>query len=419
MRIVADFQVHSKYSRACSKDLSLENLEKYARIKGLDILGTGDFQHPIWNKEIKTKLQEDDKGILRTKTGFPFIWQTEVSLMYSQGGKGRRIHFLIYAPNRGVADQITEFLGKKGRLDYDGRPIFGFSGIELVENMVGISKEIEIIPAHAWTPWFGLFGSKSGFDSLQDCFQEKTKYIHAIETGLSSDPKMNWRLSKLDNINLVSFSDAHSFWPNKLGREATVFDLKELSYEGFIKAIRTGQGLTETLEFFPEQCKYHWDGHRDCSVFLSPKDSKKLNSYCPKCGKLLTIGVEYRVEQLADRAYEEKPKGAKPFKSLIPLLEIIQISLGLASPFSKKCWELYYKFLNKFGTELSIILDLEKEKLEEVDKLTADLITKIRQGQVKFRPGADGEFGVPYFDKEQFDQDLKLPEKKQKNLLDF
>ena len=224
--ITADLQIHSRYAQACSKQTNIENLEKYARIKGINLLSTADFTHPLWRKELDEKLTEDENGILWTKSKFPFLWGTEISLMYKQGGKGRRIHNLIFSPNKEVTDQITEALGKKGRLDYDGRPIFGFTSIELIDMVRGISNDIEIIPAHAWTPWFSIFGSKSGFDSIKECFQEKSKYIHAIETGLSSDPEMNWRLSQLDNINLVSFSDAHSFWPWRLGREATLFNTK-------------------------------------------------------------------------------------------------------------------------------------------------------------------------------------------------
>lgn len=417
MKVIADLQIHSRFARACSKNINFPNLEKYARMKGLDLLGTGDFQHPEWNKEIKENLEEDDKGIMRTKSGFPFIWQTEVSLMYSQGGKVRRIHFLIFAPNREVADQVTEALGNKGRLDYDGRPIFGFSGIELVEIMMEISEKIEIIPAHVMTPFFGLLGSKSGFDSLKECFQEKSKHIHAVETGLSADPAMMWRLPFLDNISLVSFSDAHSYWPTRLGREATIFEVPELSYDSIIQSIRTGNGLVETLEFFPEQGKYHWDGHRNCDVYLSPKESKKLGGYCPKCGKTLTIGVEYRIEELAEREVGEKPDSAKPYKSLIPLLEIIAMGMGMKNPFSKKSWEMYHRF-EKLGSELDILLNIEKSKLEEIDKNIANMIVKIRNSQVKFRPGADGEYGIPYFDGEPIIENYE-EEKKQKNLKDF
>ncbi len=419
MEIIADLQIHGPYARACSNKTTIPILEKNAKLKGLDLLGTADFQHPLWNKHLKEHLTEDDKGILWTKNKFPFIWQTEVSLMYSQGGKGRRVHNLIFAPNTDVADQIIEALGKRGRLDYDGRPIFGFSCIELVDMMMGISDKIEIVPAHCMTPWFGLFGSKSGFDSLEECFQERSKRIHAVETGLSADPSMMRRLKFLDGKQIVSFSDAHSFWPTRLGREATIFDLKELSYDNLIKSIRTGVGLKETLEFFPEQGKYHWDGHRACGVSLSPKESQKLGGYCPKCGKPLTIGVEYRIEELADREIGEKAPNTRPYKSLIPLLEIIQIGLGLANPFSKKCWEVYYNFTNKLGSELEILLNTERQKLEEIDRKIADMIIKVRGGHVRYKPGYDGEYGIPIFDPNEKIEETKIDAKKQKSLMDF
>ncbi len=401
MRVVADLQIHSRYSRACSKDLSLENLEKYSKVKGTTLLGTGDFQHPKWNEEIKSRLEEDENGVLWSKTGFPFLWQTEVSLMYSQGGKGRRVHNLILAPNKDVANQVTEALGKKGRLDYDGRPIFGFSCIDLVEMMNSISDKIEIIPAHCWTPWFGLFGSKTGFDSIKECFEDKAKHIHAIETGLSSDPAMNWRLSQLDNIQLVSFSDAHSFWPWRLGREATVFDVKKLSYDNILKAIRTGEGLTESIEVDPSYGKYHVDGHRLCGINLDPKESKKIGEICPKCKKKLTVGVLSRIEQLADRPEGYKPKNRPSFRSVIPLSETIAFSIGSGNPASKPVWATYYKLIGKFGSELNVLFDAQLEDLTKtVDPKLAENIIRIREGKVKILPGFDGIYGVPVFNPE-------------------
>ncbi|MBI4164049.1 MAG: DNA helicase UvrD [Candidatus Aenigmarchaeota archaeon] len=398
MKIVADLQIHSRFARACSKDLSFETLEKYAKIKGTTLLGTGDFQHPIWNKEIKANLKEDENGILWSKTGFPFLWQTEVSLMYSQGGKGRRIHNLIFSPNQDVSDQITEALGKKGRLDYDGRPIFGFSCIELVEMMNSISDKIEIIPAHCMTPWFGLFGSKTGFDSIKECFQEKAKYIHAVETGLSADPGMMRRLSFLDNIQLVSFSDAHSYWPWRLGREVTVFDVKKLSYDEILKAIKTGEGLSETIEVDPSYGKYHVDGHRLCGINLDPKESKKIGEICPKCKKKLTIGVLSRIEQLADRPEGYKAKNAPGFKSVIPLSEIISFTIGTPNPASRKVWEIYHKLIEKFGSEFNVLADAKPEDMTQaVDKQISENIIRIRNGQVKILPGFDGIYGVPVF----------------------
>ncbi|MBS3143326.1 DNA helicase UvrD [Candidatus Woesearchaeota archaeon] len=384
--ITADLQIHSRYAQACSKQTNIENLEKYARIKGINLLSTADFTHPLWRKELDEKLTEDENGILWTKNKFPFLWGTEISLMYKQGGKGRRIHNLIFSPNKEVTDQITEALGKKGRLDYDGRPIFGFTSIELIDMVRGISNDIEIIPAHAWTPWFSIFGSKSGFDSIKECFQEKSKYIHAIETGLSSDPEMNWRLSQLDNINLVSFSDAHSFWPWRLGREATLFNTK-LKYKEIINAIRTGEGLNSTIEVDPNYGKYHYTGHRNCN---------------PICKKPLTIGVADRIEELADRPEGYKPKNARTFKKLIPLHEIIAYNYKLSQLTSKKVWETYNKLINQFESELNIMLNVEEEKLRKIieDKLV-DLIIKNRNQNLNIKPGYDGVYGEITEDKPQ------------------
>ena len=260
MEIIADLHIHSKYARATSKNISIENLEKYARIKGLNLLGTGDFQHALRRKEIDEKLTEDDKGILWTKDGFPFLWQTEISLMFFQNEKRRAIHLLVFAPNSKTADKITLYLSSKGRIDYDGRPIFGISCTQFVKDLKEIDDKIEIIPAHCMTPWFGLYGSKSGFDSIKECFGEQADKIYAIESGISEDPGMLWRIN--ENVNIVSFSDAHSFWPWRMGREATIFDIDELSYDNIIQAIRTGKGLKATIETPPTYGKYHWDGHR-------------------------------------------------------------------------------------------------------------------------------------------------------------
>ncbi|MBD3354718.1 DNA helicase UvrD, partial [Candidatus Woesearchaeota archaeon] len=292
MNIIADLHLHSKYSRATSNKLNIPNLEKWAKIKGVDLMGTGDFTHPEWIKEIKANLTDDGTGILKTKTGMKFVMQTEVSLIYTDMGKGRRVHNVILAPSIEVADQVTEYFKSKGRVDYDGRPIFKIPCVDLAESLMEISEKIEIIPAHIWTPYFGLLGAKSHYTSVEDAFKDKAKHIHALETGLSSDPPMNWRLSSLDKFSLISCSDSHSFWPWRIGREATLFDLKELTYDNLIKALRTKEGLSGTIEVDPAYGKYHWDGHRNCNVSLSPKETMKLNGICPKCGKPVTIGVE-------------------------------------------------------------------------------------------------------------------------------
>ncbi len=401
MKTIADLHIHSRFSRGCSKAITTDNLEKYAKIKGLGLLGTGDFTHPEWFKEITSKLTEDSEGILWTKQKFPFIWQTEISLMYAHGGKGRRIHYVILAPAKEIVKQIINIFGKKGRLDYDGRPIFGFSSIELVDMMMGINKDIEIIPAHAWTSWYAIFGSKSGFDSMEECFGDRTKYIHALETGMSSDPAMNWRLSKLDNFTLVSNSDSHSFWPWRLGREANIFDFKDLTYRNIIKAIRTRAGLIATIETPVEYGKYHYDGHRFCKVCLNPKETMKTKGICPKCGRPLTIGVLNRVEELADREEGFKPKNAVPFKTLIPLSEIIAELNGTAVA-TKKTWGIFYDLIKRFGSEFNVLLEANQEELKKVvDEKLAEAIIKNREGKISVKPGYDGEYGKPIFNKSQ------------------
>lgn len=413
MKTIADLQVHSRFSRATSKQLNLENLEKYAKIKGLNLLGTGDITHPEWLKELKAGLKEDNSGILKSKQGFNFVLQGEVSNIYTQDGKARRIHNLLLAKNFEIVEQIQEALKKKGRIDYDGRPIFGFNCIELVEMMKNIDEKIEIIPAHAWTPWFSLFGSMSGFDSVEECFKDQTKHVYAIETGLSSDPAMNWRLSQLDKFTLVSSSDAHSFWPWRLGREANVFDI-DLTYDNLIDSIRNKKGFLYTIEVNPNYGKYHLDGHRACNVCLEPKESLKNNNICPKCKRNLTIGVLHRIEQLADREEGYKPKDAIPFKSLIPLSEILSVLLG-SGVASKKVWKEYYKLVNNSNSELDVLMETKREDLMKVtDGKIADAIIKVREGKVKIKPGYDGVYGQPIFEDNE-----KVTDKKQKGLSAF
>ncbi len=419
MKITADLHLHSKYSRATSKELDLKNLEKYAKIKGVNLLGTGDFTHPLWLKELKENLIEDGSGILKTKDGFNFLLSVELSNIYSQDGKGRRIHNIILAPNFEVVEQINQALSKKGRLDYDGRPIFGFNCVELVEMMKNISDDIEIIPAHIWTPWFSLFGSMSGFDSIKGCFQDQAKHIHAIETGLSSDPAMNHRLSMLDNITLVSFSDAHSFWPWRIGREATIFDIK-LGYKELVNAIRTKEGLEETIEVNPNLGKYHLTGHRSCEVCLEPKESLKLKDICPKCGRKLTVGVAQRVEALADRQEGYKFKGSIPFKKLIPLSELLSriLQCGIAT---NKVWREYYKIVNHFNSELNVLLEAPKGELIKItDKRIVDVIIANREGKIRVKGGFDGLYGIPIIDKKDIiTKEESKPKHKQMGLDHF
>ncbi|MBN2457638.1 DNA helicase UvrD [Candidatus Woesearchaeota archaeon] len=401
MRYISDFHVHGKYSRACSKELTIDNLEKYARIKGVDILGTGDFSHPGWRAHIAEKLEEDSTGsrdgILRTKTGFPFVLSTEYSFIYSQGGKGRRVHHVVLAPSLDVADQITETMKRHGRVDYDGRPIFGISSIEFTEEVMAIDKDIEIIPAHIWTPWFGALGSNSGFDSIKECFGDQVRHIHAIETGLSSDPPMNWRLSQLDRFQIVSFSDLHSYWPWRIGREATVFDIAEdqLGYKKIIEAIRTGNGLAETIEVDPSYGKYHFDGHRKCGVVMGPSESRRHNNICPVCRKPLTVGVLQRVEELADRPEGYMPKDRPGFRSLIPLHDIISIIIGKGVA-TKATWQEYNRLLKLGKSENDVMLNISRDELlKSTDPQIADAIMLNREGRIKVRPGYDGVYGEP------------------------
>ncbi|MFC1808392.1 endonuclease Q family protein, partial [Candidatus Omnitrophota bacterium] len=321
MRFIADLHIHSKYSRATSKEMDLDHLADWAKLKGIDVIGTGDFTHPLWFKELRSKLKEDGNGLYEYK-GVKFIPTAEVSHMYSKGGRGRRIHVLLFAPTLEAVEKIDAELGRRGNIISDGRPIFGFDVKDVVKICLDVSKDCMVVPAHAWTPWFSVFGSNSGFDSVEECFEEEAENIYALETGLSSDPAMNWRWSALDKYSLISNSDAHS--PIKLGREANVFDT-ELSYNGIIQALKEKdkKKFLFTVEFFPEEGKYHYDGHRNCSIRLAPKQTKSYNGICPECKKPLTVGVMSRVDDLADRDEGVAPENAIGYKSLVPLVEII------------------------------------------------------------------------------------------------
>ena len=404
MEIIADLHIHSKHSRATSKNLSIENLEKYARIKGINLLGTGDFQHELHRKEIDEKLKEDDKGILRTESGFAFLWQTEISFMYSQNGKRRAVHLVIFAPNSKIADKITEYFKSKGRIDYDGRPIFGISCRDVVKDLKEIDDKIEIIPAHCMTPWFGLFGSKSGFDSLKECFEDQTSKIYAVESGISADPDMLWRFEELKDgkVNVVSFSDAHSFWPWRIGRECTIFDVPELSYDNIIKAIRTGDGLKATIETPPTYGKYHYDGHRNCGFSSSPEETKKLDGICPVCKKSLIIGVDYRVEEISKEPKGYRPKNAKLYYSLLPLHELISFFIGSAMT-SKTVWSIYNSLINHFKDEFNILINISEEEFIEhdIEKKLVELILLNREGKLKINPGFDGEYGKIIIEEKQ------------------
>lgn len=387
--IFGDFHIHSKYSRACSKNISFENLVKWAKIKGLGLLGTGDFTHPSWIKEIKEKLVE--KNGFYFYEDFPFIITGEISFIYTKG-KGRRIHLNMLVPSIEVAEKINSYLDTLGRRDYDGRPIFGISCEDFAKEMRKISEDIEIIPAHIWTPYFGVFGSKSGFDSLKEAFGNEFEKIHAIETGISSDPEMNWRIAELEKKSIVSFSDAHSFWPFRLGREATIFR-KVDSYLEIIKQIRENN-FVGTIETEPAYGKYHYDGHAKCNFSSSPEETKKLNGICPVCKKNLTIGVENRVEQLATYEKGFKPKNAKPYYKILPLHEVLSLFLGSALE-SKIVWNLYNSLIEKFENEFNILLNVSEGEFvkKDINPRLIELILKNREEKIKVKPGFDGEYG--------------------------
>ncbi len=396
MRIIADLHIHGKYSRACSTDLTIQNLEKWARVKGINLLGTGDFTHPKWIEHINENLAEED-GLFKTKTGFNFVLQTEISLIYTQDGRGRSVHVLILAPSLEVVKQITAYLLTKGRVDYDGRPIFKIPCYELVESLRNISEDIEVIPAHSFTPHFGLFGANGGFDSVEEAFKDQAKHVHALESGISADPEMVWRSSRLDKFLVVSFSDCHSFWPWRLGREATVFDIKP-TYKDLLKAIRTREGFVETIETPPQFGKYHIDGHRNCNVSLEPTEALKYNNLCPLCKKPLTIGVLHRVETLADRKEGYEPHNAQKYKTLIPLSELISAlrQKGIAT---KTVWSEYNKLIEKFGNEFNVLLNATEEELKKENPELATWIILNREGKIKVKPGYDGVYGEPVITK--------------------
>lgn len=395
MRFVADFHIHSKYSRATSPLMDLENLDNWARIKGINVLGTGDFTHPAWFGEIREKLVPAEHGFFRLKEANSptrFILTSEISCIYKKGGKVRKIHIIIFCPSIEAVGKINKKLEKIGNLKADGRPILGLDAKELAKIALDVDENCMIIPAHLWTPWFSIFGSKSGFDSLEECFEDYTKHIYSIETGLSSDPAMNWRLSQLDKITLISNSDAHSL--PKLGREANVFDT-ELNYKEIIDVIKTKNKskFLYTIEFFPEEGKYHYDGHRSCNLSLAPGQSKKYNNVCPRCGKQLIIGVLNRVEELADRPEDFVPKNSIPFKRLIPLTEIIAEAIGVSSA-SKKISKYYNQLIKNLGSEINVLLESEKLEISQSScPEIAEGIVRMRDGKVLVEPGYDGVYG--------------------------
>jgi uncharacterized protein (TIGR00375 family) len=383
--------------------MDLEGMAKGAKLKGVHLLGTSDFTHPSWLKNLKEKLQPiEGTGLFQFQNTF-FMLTGEVATYFVWNKQLKRVHHVLHAPSFEVVEQLNESLAKHANLSTDGRPILNLTAPELVELCMEISKDILLYPAHAWTPWMSCFGSQAGFDSLKECYQDQAKHIHALETGMSSDPALNWRLHQLDSITLVSNSDSHSPWTWRLGREANVFELKNLTYWEVNSAIKEKdkKKFLFTIETSPCYGKYHWDGHRNCKVSLHPKESLKLNNLCPKCGRKLTIGVLHRVEQLADRPEGFVPKDAIPFKTLLPLYEIISFVTGVGELYSKKVLAEHDKLIARFGNELNVLLNVPREELTKVtSEKIADAIIRVREGRVQYTPGYDGVYGKPVFDLE-------------------
>lgn len=401
MEQILDLHFHSRFSRACSANLNLISIEEACRRKGLDIVGTADFTHPQWFKEIEDNLVEIGKtGLyqLKTKADSPirFMLSSEVALIYKQGDKTRKIHLVIQAPNIQAVRELNQTLTKQGfNIRSDGRPILGLSTPDFVKLCLKIDPRFIIYPAHIWTPWFSVFGSKSGFNRLEECFLDQTEFIYAYETGLSSDPEMNWRVSQLDNLILLSNSDAHSL--ANLAREATIMDLPELSYDAFLDILKNHrkERVVTTLEFFPEEGMYHLDGHRQCNFVCEPEETKKINGLCPNCRRPLTIGVLNRVEELADRPIGYRPEGVADFEKLVELDKIIAESLALKSRTSKKVQAIYEAMLTTWGSELEI---LRRATIEEIAKnfgaMIAEGIRRVRAGELTVNPGFDGQYGT-------------------------
>jgi uncharacterized protein (TIGR00375 family) len=404
MPFIADLHVHSHYSIATSRDMTPEGLWRWAQLKGISLVGTGDFTHPKWTAELKVKLEECDGSLFRLKAEYRnidrvpsscsanvfFVLSAEISCIYKKNGKTRKVHCLIYVPSLDDAAKIGTVLARIGSVVSDGRPILKLDAKELLQITLETVPEAVFIPAHIWTPHFSVFGAISGFDTLTECFEDLTPHIFALETGLSSDPPMNWRLSALDNLTLVSNSDAHS--PSKLGREANIIDT-DLSYSAVFRALQTRRGFLGTIEFFPQEGKYHNDGHRLCGVCMEPAETMGQNYRCPVCGKRLTVGVAHRIETLADREQSFILPGAPPFRSAIPLVEILGEVLA-SPPQSRKVELEYVNLLSCVGSEFFILLDASLQEIEKASStIVAEAVKRMREGAVSISPGYDGQYG--------------------------
>jgi uncharacterized protein (TIGR00375 family) len=403
MQFIADLHIHSKYSRATSRQMSPENLWRWAQLKGINVIGTGDFTHPEWFKELNEKLEPSGNGLFSLKKKFrtddipdsckadvSFMLTAEISGIYSKNGKTRKVHSIIFVPGFDDADRINRALSKIGNLKSDGRPILGLDAKKLLEIVLENSPEGMLVPAHVWTPHFSVFGAASGFDSLLECYDELAPHIYAIETGLSSDPLMNWQISGLDHVTLISNSDAHS--PAKIGREANIFNT-DISYTSMMNSLKTGDGFEGTIEFFPEEGKYHHDGHRNCYISMTPEETIANDYLCPACGRKVTVGVMHRVTKLADRNNGFRPEGSPGFRSIIPLPEIISevVKVGVNS---KRVAKEYMNVLERVGNEFHILLDAKLNEIKQNSSpLLSEAISKMRSGDIYIAPGYDGEFG--------------------------
>ncbi|MEM1506808.1 MAG: endonuclease Q family protein [Candidatus Bathyarchaeia archaeon] len=401
MRVIADLHIHSRYSRATSTNMNIPKIVRFSQIKGLTLVGTGDFTHPKWLRELKENL-EDAYGIgLYEPVSMPgaqvwFMITGEVSTVFSFNGESKKVHHVILTPSIEVAEQINDRLSKYGDLEADGRPTLNMSAAQLVEEVIEVSGDNIVFPAHAWTPWFSVFGAFSGFDRMEDCYQDMVKHIYALETGLSSNPPMNWRLSALDRFTLLSNSDSHSSWPWRIGREANLFDVKRLTYLDIVDSIRRKDAniLKLTIETDPAYGKYHWSGHRACGVALPPEEAIKAGNKCPVCHKRLTKGVEQRVEELADRPYGFRPPNSPGYMHLLPLSEVISAVIGANSPSSQRVWSIYNALISRFGNEYAVLMDAGFDEIARAaNPLIAEAVVRVREGRVKVIPGYDGVYG--------------------------
>jgi len=427
LRTIADLHIHSRFSRATSPRMDLKEIARFAKIKGLNLVGSGDFTHPKWFEQIKNVLITDPGTDLfriseNTEDSVHFMLTTEVCTIFTFENSVKKIHHVIFAPNLEVVAQINEVLKNFGNLDSDGRPILKMSAPELVEKIMAISNKNMIFPAHIWTPWFSVFGAFSGFNKIKDCYQDMTKHIYALETGLSSDPPMNWRLSGLDKFTLLSNSDCHSFWPWRIGREANVFDLERFKYGEVIDAIKNkeSQRLKFTIETDPGYGKYHWTGHRKCNISLSPEQAERFNSICPVCRKKLTKGVEQRVNELADRPINYKPPNTPGFLRLLPLSDIITSVINAGSPSTQAVWKIYNSLVNSFENEYSVMIDIPEVDLQKVvDSKIVSAILKVRTGNFRVVPGFDGVYGELNLDSNNLEKKTRFGNVKQTNIDDF